>query len=210
MFTPWLGTGHATMFTEGINGGNGTHYTGACISCHTVGYDPGVSNGGFDDVAATAGWSFPATLAPGNWDAMVTAAPAVAQLANVQCENCHGPQTSNAHTQTRDANGVSQPFQSPRISYSAEACATCHAAGGAPHLLRLVDGRCRDRDGALEPGRCDTVGSSAAGLNSSCGRCHVAQGYTLYAGLLQQGKVAIDVGPGRDARRGHVGRTPSR
>ncbi|HET7826272.1 MAG TPA: cytochrome c3 family protein, partial [Anaeromyxobacter sp.] len=37
-----------------------------------------------------------------------------------------------------------------------------------------------------------THGVGATGLNASCGRCHVAQGYTLYAGVLAQGRVALN------------------
>ncbi len=196
-FTPWLGTGHATWATQGMNGVLSSHYSGACFECHTVGNDPGAVNHGFDDVAAAAGYSFPATLAPTNWSDMVSKYPTVARMANIQCENCHGPQNSAAHMQT-DTNSVSKhhPFASPRISYGAELCGTCHAAG-AHHLYSewatpsgpelggasMYHGKLSD---AL------SLGMSGATLNTSCGRCHTAQGYTLYLATLSAGKVAID------------------
>src|SRR5205807_3245610 len=134
MFTPWLGTGHATMFTRGINGVASDHYTGACVSCHTVGNDPGVAAKGFDEAATAVSWSMP-VMGATNWDDLVAdpKMASVVKLANIQCENCHGPQDSDAHTQTWDANHQSQPFLSPRIAYAAENCATCHAAG-AHHI----------------------------------------------------------------------------
>jgi formate-dependent nitrite reductase cytochrome c552 subunit len=180
------------MFTRGINGKVSNFYSSACIGCHTVGNDDGVANGGFDDVAA-ATWSMPGTMLATNWDGMVASAPQVARLANVQCENCHGPQDSNAHTQTWDGNQISQPFTSPRISYAAENCATCHGAGGH-HIYSewttIGDG------GMSHSSRFGvTHGASATTLSSSCGRCHVAQGYSLYADLLKKGKVALNSVP---------------
>jgi predicted CXXCH cytochrome family protein len=197
-FTPWLSTGHASMFTEGVNGVKSDHYSGACISCHTVGYDEGVVNHGFDDAAVAAKWSFP-QMKLANWDDMLAESPSVARLANIQCESCHGPNDSDAHMQTDVfdpvAGNIHRSFLSPRISYGAETCATCHAAG-AHHLYSEwatvsgpeINGEVMahsNRDGALH-------GASASGLNSSCGRCHTAQGYTLYVGALKSGAVALD------------------
>ncbi|HUF08980.1 MAG TPA: T9SS type A sorting domain-containing protein [Rhodothermales bacterium] len=89
----WAETGHATMFTEAIDGLKSDHYNSNCVECHTVGYnvDPEADNGGFDDVAAALGWMFPATLEQGNWQDIVDNYPALAQVSNIQCENCHGP-----------------------------------------------------------------------------------------------------------------------
>lgn len=192
MFTPWLATGHATMFTRGINGVASDHYSGACIGCHTVGHDDGVDNNGFDDVARSV-WQMPGAMASTNWDGLVAIAPQVARLANIQCENCHGPQDSAAHTRTWDAGQQSQPFASPRISYAAESCATCHAAG-AHHIYSewttLGDGGMGHSSRA---GMTHAVG--ATGLNASCGRCHAAQGYSLYADALNRGKVALNAVP---------------
>jgi hypothetical protein len=203
-FTPWLGTRHATMFTAGINGENGSHYSGACVSCHTVGNDPGVSGAnGFDDVASAIGWTFPATLAPTNWSTMSQQTPQLALLANVQCESCHGPQSSAAHTKTGGPDKTNpnlwddNPFLSPRISYSAEACGTCHAAGShhtyAEWAQPSGSPTSNDTKGTFGHGNRATIalGASATGMSSSCGRCHTAQGYELYSNLLGQGKVAM-------------------
>ena len=53
---------------------------------------------------------------PGNnWTTVLDDYPDTAQIANIQCENCHGPQNGGAHTQG-----------SPRIDLSSNVCATCH------------------------------------------------------------------------------------
>jgi hypothetical protein len=62
----WLDTGHATMFTEAIDGLKSSHYNEGCIQCHTVGFDTDemAVNGGFDDVAAQVGWTFQVVTVP--------------------------------------------------------------------------------------------------------------------------------------------------
>ena len=189
----WIGTAHATAFTNGVNGLYGSHFNGSCNGCHTAGFDQGVANGGFADVATQHGWTFPTSLDIGNWTKMLASAPEVARLANVQCESCHGPQggpsynSTTAHATTSAVIGtttVSQPFQSSRISYAAESCGNCHAAG-ADHKYTewaTVDEATGwghgNKAGAL-------LAASATTLNTSCGRCHTAQGYTIYSSLLK-------------------------
>jgi hypothetical protein len=192
-FTPWLTTGHSNMFARGIDGDFGPEYSSACIQCHTVGYDPGVKADGFAQVAASNNWTFPTALQASNWTDMVETAPAVAQLANVQCENCHGPQGAavptefnEAHMLTWDANKTSQPFQSPRISYSAETCGTCHAAGSHHEYTEWATPSTQIGEDTGVPMAhsnrlaATELGVTATELNTSCGRCHTAQGYSLY------------------------------
>ncbi len=62
----WSGTLHAQAMKA--LGADSTNV--ACLGCHTVGYDTGVANGGYDEQA-------------------------VPRLSGVQCENCHGP--ASAH-----------------------------------------------------------------------------------------------------------------
>ncbi len=117
-FTPWKETGHANHFKNGINGVLGS-YNANCIRCHTTGYDAQATatNGGFDDVAKSLGWTFPTTLQSTNFDSLVINYPALAQVANIGCESCHGP--------GKDHNG-----NPSKIDYSIEVgvCAQCHDA----------------------------------------------------------------------------------
>ena len=215
-FTPWIGTKHAVHMTYAMNGVPGFGSGQACLQCHSVGYDPGNTNalaGGLSMVAADAGWTYPATIDPSNWDAVP---PSVAQLCNIQCENCHGPQggagpgfpstMTLAHTLTQVSN-VSQPFQSPRISYAAEVCGTCHASGtthheysewatgDATHLSADYAGGETHANlaAAIEEGLTTFDAGPALGvvpsLNKSCARCHTAQGYTVYLDNLAVGNV---------------------
>ena len=94
MVKPWQTTLHSQIFTSGINGGSGT--TGAsCLSCHTVGYDTNnsMNDGGFLPLMQQLKWTWPTTLQAGNWNSV----PAALQnVANIQCENCHGPGSAHA------------------------------------------------------------------------------------------------------------------
>lgn len=184
-FTPWKQTGHANIFIAGINGGSGTSGTG-CLDCHSVGYDLGANNSGMDDKMLDANWTFPSTRVPANWGNLVTAAPAVAKLANIQCESCHGPQDSANHMQTT-VGSVARPYLSPRISYSAELCGTCH--GRTSHHLYSEWATPRaDGVGHSNLSAAATVGTRTGSLNSSCGRCHTAQGFTQFVGNLKAGR----------------------
>ncbi|MHB8872269.1 MAG: carboxypeptidase regulatory-like domain-containing protein [Myxococcaceae bacterium] len=195
-FTPWKATGHATMFSTGVNGAGSASYGARCLTCHTVGNDPAIANGGFDDVAATNTWTFPTPLTSANWTNMVTAKPAVARLANIQCESCHGPQTGatgeDAHMMANSPTAASMPgvgpYKSPRINYSSEVCATCHAAGSGHHLysewntVHPVTGSGHSRRGTAT-----TIGVRGGVFNGHCGRCHTAQGFILYVDQLKAG-----------------------
>lgn len=119
MVPSWAKTGHAGHFTNGINGVLGSGYSKNCISCHTVGYDLNatVDNGGFSAVAKQLGWTFPAVVQAGNFDAVPDA---LKNLANIQCENCHGPGSQHAN-HGGDTLEISVPNNTG-------ACAQCHDA----------------------------------------------------------------------------------
>lgn len=117
MVPTWSQTAHASLFTNGVNGVEGTGYGVGCIACHTVGYDANstVNDGGFSYLATQLGWKFPSVLQPGNFAAM----PAALQnLANIQCENCHGPGSEHANY-GGDTVAISVPTNSG-------ACSQCH------------------------------------------------------------------------------------
>ena len=125
MVAAWLETGHSDMLIRGLDGTLSDHYGEGCISCHTTGYGPG-ENGGFDDLQAEYGWEFPvdeeghAVLEEGGYAAFAEAYPEVAELANIQCESCHGPGYLHVMEATRR-----EPMISRALNYGT--CAQCHA-----------------------------------------------------------------------------------
>jgi hypothetical protein len=179
-FTPWAGTGHASMFANGIDGLLG-FYSSSCLKCHTVGYDTSASNGGFDDVASTEGWTFPSVLQLGNWTSMKTNYPATAQLANIQCENCHGPQTSTAHM---DPESASWRKESPRVSFNAAVCAQCH---DAPTHHIYVNEWASSGHANLELARDEATWETRGASAAHCGRCHAGQGFVKWLPQVQGG-----------------------
>ena len=164
LFTPWKKTGHAEIFTQNVNTPAG-HYTAACISCHSVGYNATpVKNGGIDDAADFSTFLTSGLLThgdPGNWSKILSDFPATARLANIQCENCHGPQDSVAHTKKDNS----------RISLSSDVCGSCH---GEPA-----------RHGRFQQWQLSKHANYevavAEGTDPTCGKCHSAQGFIAWA-----------------------------
>ena len=177
-YDEWKNSGHAHHFENGINGVLGSHYGKSCISCHTVGYDPATDNGGFDDVAKTDGWTYPAENKPGNYAALPDN---LKNLGNIQCENCHGPGSSH--------NGNPANIT---VSWDARNCAFCHDA--PPHHDRFPlwsKSPHANRQLALEEATTEGRGAMAA----HCGRCHSAQGFAQYVDQLQAGDTGWLKGP---------------
>jgi len=156
--TPWSQTEHASMAQRGIDGVLGSHYSEACLQCHTVGFNqsPAATNGNFYAVQQQLGWKFPSVLQAGNYAAM----PAELQnVANIQCENCHGP-------------GSRHPG-SPSVSLDARVCASCHQDGDF-HVF--------PEQWELSPhsGGFESI-SDSEGNNGSCARCHSPAGFISVA-----------------------------
>ncbi len=122
IFPTYTNTPHASFFARAVDGLVSTHYSQNCISCHVAGYDTNsfANNGGFDDVARQYGWTFPAVLTnnPSNWAAMPAA---VQNLANIICENCHGPGSQHLFSQ-----GVVGNTNAISVNWAAGDCAQCH------------------------------------------------------------------------------------
>jgi len=170
IYPKWTNTLHASMFARGIDGLVSSHYSKNCIQCHTVGYDTNTNavNGGFDDVAAKLGWTFPTVLTNGNWASMQTNYPSLANLANIQCENCHGPGSEHAY-----AFGNTNLSNWPRLgfSYGAGDCGQCH--DNLP-----TDIKSAEWNNSLHARATRTP--SGAG-REACVRCHTAPGFTAWA-----------------------------
>ncbi len=167
-FTPWAQTGHAEIFTTNLD--TSTHYSTACLSCHSVGYDPSADNGGFDDADDFAAFldEFTADGShfdpdENNWANMLANEPVSAQLANIQCENCHGPQGGGAHM-----SGDS------RIDLSSAVCATCH---GEP----LRHARFQQWQLSAHANYELAIDEADSG---SCSRCHTANGFLAWLPIL--------------------------
>jgi len=154
--TEWKETKHAKMFTDGINGVKSPTYKASCIRCHVVGYDKSATNNGFDEVAAAEGWTFPDTpLVATNWDNMVENYPNSANMANIQCENCHGP--GSRHNSAVSDNKIV-------VSYESGVCAKCHDSG--THHFRPYQW-----DNSLHSHPVDESG------RADCVKCHTGLGF---------------------------------
>jgi hypothetical protein len=122
---PYENTAHAHIFTEGIDGAFG-FYSLSCLACHTVGYNTNTNavNGGFDDVATAVGWTFPKVLTNGNWAAMPSD---LQNLANIQCENCHGPGSEHVDAAIRPPGSVTN-WPRLEVTTGSGDCNQCHDA----------------------------------------------------------------------------------
>jgi hypothetical protein len=163
----WSQTLHAQVFAHEIDGAaefSGAPLRQSCLQCHTTGYDTNAVavDGGFDDVAKQYGWVLPAVATNGNWASMQTNYPSVANLANVQCESCHGPGSQHAglYGVTNSPN-----WPSVSVSYSSGDCQQCHDDAihhpyGTEWLNSLHAVTTRDPAG-----------------NATCVGCHTAYGF---------------------------------
>jgi hypothetical protein len=157
MVPSWSKTAHASLFTNGVNGVEGTGYGVGCIACHTVGYDANskVNDGGFSAMVAQMGWTFPTVLQPTNFAAM----PAGLQnVANIQCENCHGPGSEHANY-GGDRIAISVPTNSG-------ACSQCHDEPS--HHIKS----------AAWANSMHAVTTTDPAGNASCIGCHTGTGFT--------------------------------
>ena len=175
-FSSWAQTGHADIFSVNLN--TSTHYSTSCLSCHTVGWDPDADNGGMDDVAdydsflaefTTDGSHFHADS--DNWTGMLARTPASAQLANIQCENCHGPNPAGHAAATPG-----------RTSISSDVCAVCH---GEPlrhaRFQQWQLSKHANYELAIEEGE-----------NGNCARCHTGNGFLAWLPTLLDDDPATD------------------
>ena len=148
-------TAHAGAFTRAITGESTDHFSQNCFSCHVLGYDTtaGATNGGFDDIATSIGWTFPGTFSATNWTGMNTN---LQSRANVQCENCHGG--ASAHMLSLGGTNAID------VSLSAGTCGVCHDA-----MPRHVK--------AYEWGESKHSTGYVFRFSGSCMPCHSSKGF---------------------------------
>ncbi len=124
---------------------------------------------------------FPAVLTNGNWASMTTNYPQLAGLANIQCENCHGPGSEHAY-----ALGNTNVSNWPRlgITYAAGDCAQCHDS--TPTHFKSAEWNASLH---AHPTRVPSGGSNRA----QCVRCHTAAGFSSWAEA--GGMAAVNANP---------------
>jgi len=174
IFPQWAQTGHAEIFSDNLD--TSTHYSSRCFACHTVGYDTTVANGGVDEAAGYQAFLDAGLLSnPGdNWDTVLQQFPDVAQQANIQCENCHGPNSSEPGMDTLSHGWMADVVGEPRVSLSSDVCATCH---GEP--LRHA----RHQQWQLS-GHANFELAIDEGESGNCSRCHTANGFLTWLPVL--------------------------
>lgn len=171
-FTDWKATGHAEIFTQNIENPAG-HWTVGCATCHTVGYNPKADNNGFDEAVAKDKWVVPPAGKVGYFNTILKDFPNVAKLSNIQCENCHGPQNSDAHM-AKDGS---------RTSINAFVCGSCH---GEPPS----HGRFQQWEETKHAGVDTTTTPERGVTNAHCGRCHSGQGFLAW---IKQGDMTKQI-----------------
>lgn len=179
-FEAWLKSGHAEIFTQNLT--TSYRYEERCFPCHTVGFHK-AANGGIKDDPAYAAFLKDSTLwdlgkappvskpAAGNWDYILNTYPGVAQLINAQCENCHGPNNSEAH-KTLKTTGAPE-----RISLSADVCNVCHDESVDVSSREWQDSGHSNYNLAIEVATIERRSVSAG----DCARCHSGQGFLAWA-----------------------------
>ncbi|MGD8440709.1 MAG: multiheme c-type cytochrome [Holophagae bacterium] len=162
----WAKTGHAEIFKSQLN--TSTHYGESCFACHTVGFDLDVDNGGIDeasDYQAFLDSGLINAADPNAYATMLAQFPETAKHTNIQCENCHGPQDSDAH------------MQGARGGISSNSCATCH---GEPlrhaRFQQWQLSKHADYELAVEEGQSGT-----------CSKCHTGNGFLAWLPTLVSG-----------------------
>ena len=159
----WAETGHAEIFKNTLN--TNTHYGESCFACHTVGFDPDADNGGIDEASDYQAFLDSGLINSGDPTAyaqVLTNFPETAKHTNIQCENCHGPQDSEAHMQ-----GV-------RGGISSDTCATCH---GEP----LRHARFQQWQLSKHANYEVAVDESQSG---TCAKCHTGNGFLAWLPVL--------------------------
>ncbi len=126
----------------------------SCATCHSLGYDPTVKNGGYDDVAALRGVTFPDPPAAGTYDALPEP---VQEVSNVYCLACHGPAR------------VDPPMTEQPGRFAVGVCARCHDQ--LPEQDLVAQWRTSKMSRTVQG---DLNGPES---KEECRHCHTAQGF---------------------------------
>ena len=186
-FTTWKDSGHAFILKQNIDDPAGHWSATSCGPCHTVGYNQiatAIQNNGWDQVAKVEGFKF--TQGPLAWTQTLANYPKTAKLSNIQCENCHGPQTVVGGTHD------TLPLDNPRIDIAGSQCAYCHGEPGRHgRFQEWAESGHGDYLTALNEAFSTNSGTGVTTLSIGCAGCHTGQGF------LQWYKQLANVGGGR-------------
>lgn len=165
--TSWAATTHGSIFANSMSTYAGLAPEPYLWSYHTVGYDPDAVNDGFDELASADGFTFPED---GLTFAQFTSGhPSVSKLANVQCENCHGPGSMHDGDPLRISDSFAQFGACGQCHIQEEAWANSgHNSTGVKH-----------GSGAYQ---------AYWVTNAKCVRCHNAKGFDTY---LEEGEEGL-------------------
>jgi len=166
-FGVYTNTLHARAFKDAINGVSTDHFSKNCISCHVVGYDTNsiAFNLGFDDLAG--GWTFPTVVTNSNWDNLPSQ---LKNLANVQCESCHGPGSQHQYS-----DGITGNTNAISVTFAAADCGQCHDS--LSHHFKTAEWNASRH-------AVTTRTPSGSASRAACARCHTASGFAAYSGSL--------------------------
>jgi hypothetical protein len=165
-FTPWRQSGHAEIFENNLN--TSDHYGESCFECHTVGYNTAAVNNGMDDqsdYAAFLASDLLHTTTGDEWTTMLADFPNSARMANIQCEDCHGPNNAGG--------GHNNGESASRITLGAEMCGRCH--GEPPRHGRSIQWQASPH--------ANYELANDEGLDTNCSRCHTANGFIAWEDL---------------------------
>lgn len=159
----WEGTRHAFTWRRLLNG-DLSAARGAtaesCATCHSLGYDRTVSNGGYDDIADINRVSFPRVFNPGNYEKLPEP---LREVSNIYCSACHGPSR------------VADPKRYQINRFQVGVCATCHDRKPEQDLVAQwqVSRMSQTIKNAIENG---------ADSRTACAKCHTGNVfyYTYY------------------------------
>lgn len=164
----WLTTDHATIFQRGVDGQVPGFGASRQRTATTGIAETDLLSGSYFSLKAETGWEFPATPAPGTFDALVEDHPQLAQVATVGCESCHG--AGSLHTEDFHNRNLL------KVSYTSESCQSCHDAARpsaqfhsfrrSGHVDAVWSNSFRNRDGSNS-------------LND-CVRCHDGRAYVNF------------------------------
>jgi formate-dependent nitrite reductase cytochrome c552 subunit len=182
-FAAWRDSGHAEIFTRCVN--TVFRYDEQCTRCHSVGFAGKTTDGGITSAPGYSAFRRDAAVwdqgkvpplvipKPTNFDYISDTYPDVARLANVQCENCHGPNNSEAHK------SLTKTGAPARISLNPEVCGVCHVRSrGDLSYEQWYESKHSNYNLAIETGTVVKRGESAG----DCGRCHTGQGFIAWLG----------------------------